>query len=104
MRSIVALALLSFGVAPAMADAVWSPFNGNRLIETCESNLPLCEGYILGLVDARYTEGTFCLGPDVETAQIVDTVTRYLDERPELGHVAASAVVVDALADKFPCR
>lgn len=104
MRSIVALALLCFGAAPAMADAVWSPFNGNRLVETCESNSPLCEGYVLGIVDARYTEGTFCLGPDVGTAQIVDTVRNYLSDRPELGHVAASAVVVDALAEKFPCR
>ncbi len=103
MRVIV-LALFCCAAASAAADTRWSAFNGNRLLQACESESALCEGYILGVVDARYTEGTFCVSRETSTAQIVETVKRYLGDRPELGHVAASSLVGDALAETFPCR
>lgn len=104
MRIAAAAMLLCFAAAFDTVEAAWSASDGNRLLQACENELLLCEGYILGIVDARYTEGTFCLGANVERAEIVGTVKRYLQTRPELGHVAASSLVGDALADAFPCR
>lgn len=101
---LTAVALSCLVTETAVAETVWDAYNGKRLQKTCESKSLFCDGYILGIVDARYDEGTFCLAGKVDTSRIVDIVKRYLQEHPDYGHVDASVLVSDALREKFPCN
>lgn len=103
MRLSLTLVIFCLAAQLAAAETVWDAYTGDRLLRLCESKPRLCEGYILGIVDARYTEGTFCLGGDAQKAEITRIVKRYLEEHSVYAHVDASDLVIEALAEEFPC-
>ena len=86
---------------------------GNRLLEVCSPvQGPTCYAYVEGVVDdAQSTfsalhmgqHALFCLPQGVTSRQLVDIATNYLRDHPEQRHNVASANVVLALADAFPC-
>jgi len=94
-------------------------FTGNQVLEWCEAcindtNIALgnqCPSYIGGAVDAHETYVgwgdmgmRFCLPLSIKISQLVRVVTKYLQESPEVLHIAAGAVVGNALYSAFPCR
>jgi hypothetical protein len=86
---------------------------GNRLLEICSPvKGPSCYGYVEGVADdAQATfsalhmqqHALFCLPQGVTTTQLVDIAINYLRDHPEHRHTVASANVVLALANEFPC-
>jgi hypothetical protein len=87
--------------------------SGNRLLEICTPvQQPTCYAYVEGVVDdAQATfsalhmqqHALFCLPQGVTSRQLVDIATNYLRDHPEQQHTVASANVVLALANAFPC-
>jgi hypothetical protein len=86
---------------------------GNRLLEICSPvQQPTCYAYVEGVTDdAQSTfsalhmqqHALFCLPQGVTSRQLVDIATNYLRDHPEQRHTVASANVVLALANAFPC-
>ena len=68
-----------------------------------------CYAYVEGVADdAQATFSAlhvklFCLPQGVTSRQLVDIATNYLRDHPEQRHTVASANVVLALANAFPC-
>ena len=62
----------------------------------------LYKGYITGVVDL--SNGVlFCTTPGVTRAQNVAIVTKYIKANPEKWNLPANVLVVDAMAEVFPC-
>lgn len=107
----IGLAMLLLG---QRADAA-SVETGNRLIEFCPSRVKddLLRGYGLGYVIGVYDlamseyakDQTFCT-PDgvLNRMQVRDVVCRYLDNYPERRHLAGTTLVIDAVAEAWPCK
>jgi hypothetical protein len=86
---------------------------GNRLLEICTpAQQPTCYAYVEGVADdAQSTfsalhmgrNALFCLPQGVTSRQLVDIATNYLRDHPETRHNVASANVVLAFANAFPC-
>jgi hypothetical protein len=87
--------------------------NGNKLYSFMTSpELTLktyAEGYAAGIADASggifaVMGYRFCMPISVTDAQLSDIVRLWLERHPEQRHYAASALVVQALVEAFPCR
>ena len=100
--------------APGFAQDLFPGFvTGNRLLEICSPvQGPTCYAYVEGVVDdAQATfsalhmgqHALFCLPQGVTSRQLVDIATNYLHDHPEQRHTVASANVVLAFANAFPC-
>jgi hypothetical protein len=79
---------------------------GNELYEWCKvrQSTPICDTYVLGVLDARINDRIFCLSEGVDSRELTDLVTVFLSEHPdERRHTAASLVLL-ALKEKFPCN
>ena len=81
-------------------------YDGNLLHQACEgkSHTPLCDGYMLGIVDVLRKGRVFCPPPDVTPRQFIDIGKGYLRDHPERRHYAAASLVISALKQKFPCN
>ncbi len=66
-----------------------------------------CFAYILGIADlvgGHDVRGfRVCFPENVNLKLIVKTTEEYLDDHPERLHYTADKLVLDALADAFPC-
>ncbi len=66
-----------------------------------------CFAYILGIADlvGRHDIKGFrvCFPENVDLKLIVTTTEKYLADHPERLHYTADKLVLDALADAFPC-
>ena len=110
-----ALVLAAGVLCPASGSAQEFPafVTGNRLFEACTPvQTPTCYAYVEGVADdAQSTfsalhmqqHALFCLPQGVTTWQLTDIATNYLRDHPEQRHNVASANVVLALANAFPC-
>jgi len=117
MKYLLAIVLL-FSFNQVMAG--WAFLNGNLLLERCEAYLSdtgnvakgnLCFGYVTGIADAHSLfvrweglEQKWCMPDNIEGAQLVRVVTKYLQERPEKLHHAADILAGNALVESFPCE
>jgi hypothetical protein len=79
----------------------------------------LCWGYIAGVVDefeynmlsgllkkpqVNPATPNFCLPPAVDLEQLEKMVKKSLDDNPARLHMPASLLILDALAEAFPCK
>ena len=76
-----------------------------------------CLNYVEGFVHGVYEEVSyahavtdkeppkpFCLPGDVEDAQTVRVVLKYVHDHPDKAHMATATLIVLALASSFPCK
>jgi Rap1a immunity proteins len=99
----VAIVLSSLSVGGLAAEETdW--FTGNSLFETCErsSGIPLCNGYIMGVVAGG--QHPICFPQGVVSRQATDVVRHWLRDHPEKRHESASFLVIQALKEKLPCN
>jgi hypothetical protein len=86
-------------------------YSGNQLWDNCKSNPPDpdCIGYVAGVADAMALNDGWvggwraCFQARTTRGQITDVVKQWLQSRPEERHYGAPALVVEALAQAFPC-
>ncbi len=83
--------------------------DGFRLAEMCAQSAlnAQCESYVLGVVDvyASMTKSPrLCLPHDLDRAELVDAVRKYVRSHPEEGQYSAHSIVLRAVDEKFPCR
>jgi hypothetical protein len=98
----VVAAVISAGVG-ARAES------GNALYVACShGNVHFCAGYIAAIDDAARDDALSghraCPPPGMPLGQEIDVVKRFLTAHPEKRHFSASSLVIDALAEAFPCR
>jgi len=75
-----------------------------------------CAAYVEGAADAAYNTieaigGTtgplvgqyFCLPEDIKSAQLVESVRRFLEENPQANRYNASTAVALGLGKQYPC-
>ena len=97
--------LVAVGLCCLSQAAAAGTYDGNLLHQACEgkSDTPLCDGYMLGIVDVLLKGRVFCPPPDVTPRQFIDIGKDYLRDHPERRHYAAASLVISALKEKFPC-
>jgi hypothetical protein len=99
-------AALLLGVSPAASEFL----TGNDLQAFCnspnwdEKNPSVCFGYIIGVASALDGMPLICFFTGVRPRQVEEVVKNYLKAHPEKRHDAASALVIAALKEKFPCN
>ena len=80
-------------------------YQGNDLYAWCQGqNKDRCAAYIMGAIDARSKDGTFCLGQNILVEQIVENIWVYLRDHPETRDKNAAIIIETALTEKFPCN
>jgi hypothetical protein len=85
--------------------------DGNQLLHVCTStdvaDNANCAGYLASAVDAHPAvgqyQGRICISPDVALSQVRDVVMNFLEDKPELRHYVAASIVLEAIAEAFPC-
>ncbi len=90
----------------------WADFlTGNELKLHCnDEDVSRCTTYIMGISDAHDYFVHFgalaiaCAPREVTVGQMNAIAKRYMEEHPERLHLAASAIVLSALAEAFPCK
>jgi hypothetical protein len=68
-----------------------------------EVKIGFCEGYIEAHAEALTYEGKACIEADIDPAQLIAVVNKYLTDHPELWNRGASWLVRNALIQAFPC-
>ena len=105
-----ALVLASLGTDPSHAGSLQ---DGQDLQQYCAEDAAhveqaACFAYILGIADllAGFEVKGFrvCFPENVDLKLIVTTTEEYLADHPERLHYTADKLVLDALADAFPCE
>src|SRR5437588_12881799 len=97
--------LLALVLLPSVARADY--FDGNSLKQLMDSQRPqdvgMYRGYIAGVQD-DHNGVLFCVHPDVRLNQAAAIVSKYFSVNPQLWHLPAKQLVIDALSQSFPCR
>lgn len=93
---------------PAMlstASAEERELSGDELKVFCDNSdqSELCVGYVNGVADAMVYENVFCRPSNTTNGQLTLIVKNYLSEHPEKLHIHAGILVLEALAEAFPC-
>jgi hypothetical protein len=116
--ALLLVAVFLFVASPAMAENYKAYVNGRDLIERCDTEynptskfvLPNCLGYIAGVIDLHEnlvrTEGVkpnFCKPERHDLTEMHRVVCEFLKENPNLLINSASDLVIEALAELFPC-
>jgi hypothetical protein len=87
--------------------------NGNSLLEDCQApaGAPgsiVCAGYVFAIADVQLYGDIggvrSCVPANVTGKQVIDVVTRYLQQHPEQRHYGAASLVAHALSENFPCN
>jgi hypothetical protein len=68
-----------------------------------EAKIGFCEGYIEAHAEALTYEGKACIEVDIDPAQLIAVVNKYLADHPELWNRGASWLVRNALIEAYPC-
>jgi hypothetical protein len=92
-------------------------FTGIDLLKQCENNTPICNGFVVGVVDtsqlikngATIDEislggSHWCLPAGVTWEQDRLILVKWLKDHPENLHYAAPSLVAAAYAEAFPCK
>jgi hypothetical protein len=81
--------------------------NGNNiyqdLIGTSVTQQMFALGYVIGVVDT-YIGVELCVPKDVTQGQLMDVVTNFLGNRPQIRHQPADILVLVALGQHWPCK
>ena len=94
-------------------------YSGEELLKICKVdsnssksfNEGECKVYIEGIYDAYVSfnkwgliADTLCLTDGVSSTELVRASTKYMEDQPEKMNEDASGLVLNALADAFPCK
>lgn len=103
--------LLSVACAAMIAASAFLPratsaqtIDGNRLLELCAAQDPICTGYAMGVADARNNDPhgvSFCVPDGVSGKQLHDVVLKFLRKSDRRFPVAL--LVSGAFAEVFQC-
>lgn len=115
-----------FGAAPVLIAALAIPLSvsafglsGEQLKEHCDYelradiyknegfHLSACSYYVGGVFDGIYQKARaweFCWPESVTPNQVTLVVAKHLNDHPEELHLRASALVVKAVEDAWPCE
>jgi hypothetical protein len=128
MKRLSALLVVFFTLVCSHVSAESSNFvfTGKEMYESCNHALKgldrtgkyddhrfgVCAGYIAGIVDFHTMATTvqslsadmFCLPPQISTAQVIRSVTQYLEDNPGKHHDLAAYLVILALREGYPCK
>jgi len=63
-----------------------------------------CSGYITAVADALVPAGLYCVPDQVKAGQVLDIVKLYIEHHPDRQYMTAPKLIVEALAEKFPCN
>ena len=74
-----------------------------EVLPKVEPKIGFCEAYIEAHAEALTYEGKACIAVDVDPAQLIAVVNKYLANHPELWNRGASWLVRNALIQAFPC-
>lgn len=109
MRVILLTALLM-----GLAGPVWADFEtGNSIYSLCEAKevwkRATCHSYIIGVFDARWSEGKSaalptCPPKGITRKQVQDVVLAWLKDHPANRHEDASILIHVALFKAWPCK
>ena len=58
--------------------------------------------YMEGVIDTKIT--TYCIPPGVTPGQLIEIVTKYIEQQPEKRHLVAAMLIEAAIKKSFPCR
>ena len=105
---------LAFSLASANSASA-EYFGGVLLNKYCSSESQyeqgMCLGYVVGVVDSFNTTNSmkgarkvFCIPPPVTSGQLVLVTKKSMQEHPETLHLPASAHILGALTNAFPCQ
>lgn len=117
---VIAILILSSNNQSAAQTPLRNFLSGNDLLSKCKDeqsivNQQFCNGYVVGTADVLQSfqsvggtvfqrETAFpCFPKGITSEQLVDIVTKDLEESPERRHAAASQLVIVALVAAFPC-
>ena len=108
---VLALAGVPMTGASAVTVMRHSYISGNELHMWCQNdNLDPCAAYILGVTDTVSLNGGTTAGwrvckplEGVIIGQVRDIIIAFLKAHPEKRHGGAANLVVQALAEAFPC-
>lgn len=115
-RALAAALVIFFASFPAMA--AWKyTYNGNMLIENMreydkanrgDSNTDwgkawAFRGYVFGVFDTA-NGALFCPPDQITSSQTLAIVAKHLEENPAQWTEPASTLVIQALAQAFPCK
>jgi hypothetical protein len=90
-------------------------FNGNDLLQACESTdrdrRMICLGYAAAVSDGASMARTMkqdvfkpiCIPMAADTKQMQDIIVKYLIAHPQVRHAAAVSLGLAALLEAFPC-
>lgn len=79
--------------------------DGNRLLELCAAQDPICTGYAMGVADARNNDPhgiSFCVPDGVAPKQLHELILKFLRNTPDRSF-PAPLLVGGAFAQAFPC-
>ncbi|MCZ6906071.1 MAG: Rap1a/Tai family immunity protein [Deltaproteobacteria bacterium] len=110
----IAMLLLASASAPAQGESEpFGYFNGSNLYSLCSEGsrdfkIGVCTGYVAAIVDLLWSKNTIeglraCLPEALSAGQARDMVKKWIEDRPALGQLKASLVVVKVMAGAFPC-
>ncbi|HME70120.1 MAG TPA: Rap1a/Tai family immunity protein [Myxococcota bacterium] len=98
------------GLPPAFQSAPYFK-SGNALVEACAVPDSTCVGYVDGVSDtiaalswSGMTSKTYCLPDQVTDTQLAAVFYKYLHDHPAQRHLSAAGLLINALADSFPCK
>ena len=118
MRRVFALVILScFSLASAAQKPERGFMEGHELVKWMRVHEALLErrpvenlleaglyqGYVLGVYDSLKLEGLMCTPDRVSVGQVMALVTKYLKSNPAKWSQPANLLVLEALANAFPC-
>lgn len=112
MRLLSVFFLIFLFPATALAQQAEFKDSGYELFSACTSHYDTdygyCAGYVTAVADVLLQQPLYgfgaCNHAPVKSQQLVDLVTLFLEDNPELQSRPAKLVVAMALARAFPCQ
>jgi hypothetical protein len=101
-------ALLAIGASGARAEYFET---GRDLYQKCRASgtagQVFCFGFVIGIADVMEDNPldgrSACIPRDASIQQVIDVVTAFLENNPDIRDFTAESLTVQALSEKFPC-
>jgi hypothetical protein len=101
---------LQVGLVDAATASEEAFLSGRDLQELCKGVDASCTTYVMGVLDAvnmmesRSGGGSAFCAPEITSDEVTDVVTKHLKRHPARWDSPAATLVVQALAQAFPCN
>lgn len=117
IAAVLSLVLMALVPTAVLAQIALYPESGNWLHEQYQGfkvkrspEQVVYAYYVYGVVDAEIRrgllgeKGSWCQPPGVLMTQYLDIVGRYLEAHPERRYILRAGLIVEALAEAWPCK